>query len=647
MKKAIFVNILLVGGGIFFSFIIGELLLRILPIPGINFECLKYDEFNGSIYYPHCTLIYRNKRVGCIKRRTNSIGFPDDEHKREKLPLIYRIGFFGDSYTEALQVPIEDTFFKTIERDLKHYNVECLSFGHSGFGTLHSYLTCKKWHWYYDIDLVVYVFCENDLGDNVKEISGVSFYPSAILTQDGFKIDYSFRELYKYKTTKWFKILDYLTAHSLIFATISSRTKLLLKYGIKRKVKLEERKMATKSHKAIPDQNALPSTWPEEWRSYVEKLGERIIVKWKEMLERRNKKFVILYIPRESEIEKPDEEQDSWKLWLKNVCKKEKIYFIDPTPELLKKIKQGKEVFYDHLTSEGHKAVAESFIREFPEIIKEKINLKAKPQIDVRFYFGNQPNIYVEFFDNPAYNCNLYMYESDFEFLKFHKHTDSKVVLYHRIKKTPWVIIKTVIIPEANNTVEIVAKPQLDKGNYPEKEFPKEIPVPNLCCRLNHSPAFATVSRNPLPEFITRCFIFTKNGMTFLDRTKRHKISQDKEEEIPLVQTYLHLDKKISMQKEKQWAGISSDRYIVPVIGVVSKNRKYLLAIVNDSSFKMCQAWFCCLHNNPEWLPKNAPWPQRKWRIKIYAMENNVSLLFKKIIKDFPQLSKYRKYFRK
>jgi len=48
-----------------------------------------------------------------------------------------------------------------------------------------------------------------------------------------------------------------------------------------------------------------------------------------------------------------------------------------------------------------------------------------------------QPNIYVEFFDNPGYNYNLYMYESDFEFLRFYRKTNDKVVLYHLIKKIP------------------------------------------------------------------------------------------------------------------------------------------------------------------------------------------------------------------
>ena len=114
-----------------------------------------------------------------------------------------------------------------------------------------------------------------------------------------------------------------------------------------------------------------------------------------------------------------------------------------------------------------------------------------------------QPNIYDEFFDNPGYNC---------------------------IKKFPGQK-KTVKTPEANNTIEIVAKPQLDKENYPEKKFPEEIPI-NLYCRLNRSPVFTTVSRNSLPEFIARCFIFTKNGMTLLDKTKRHKILRDKKEDV-------------------------------------------------------------------------------------------------------------------
>ena len=68
---------------------------------------------------------------------------------------------------------------------------------------------------------------------------------------------------------------------------------------------------------------------------------------------------------KEQEMEKPTEDQDSWKPWLEDLCSKNGIVFIDPTPDLLKMKQSGKDVYYDHFTRDGHVAFAESFVDWF------------------------------------------------------------------------------------------------------------------------------------------------------------------------------------------------------------------------------------------------------------------------------------------
>jgi dienelactone hydrolase len=43
------------------------------------------------------------------------------------------------------------------------------------------------------------------------------------------------------------------------------------------------------------------------------------------------------------------------------------------------------------------------------------------------------------------------------------------------------------------------------------------------------------------------------------------------------------------------------------------------------------------MHNNPEWLPSDAPVDQRIWRLKIYVMENDFKQLISRIEDDFPE----------
>lgn len=365
-KKKILFVCFAISLSFIFSLGAAELILRIFPIPGIKIACTKFDELIGGTLYPSSTVIYSNRRGDFLRRKVNSWGYLDTEHKKEKGKFTYRIGFFGDSNVEAQQVALQDTFFRIIEKKLEKYNVECLAFALSGRGTLHSYLESARMTDPLDIDLVVYVFCENDIGDNIKEIKRSSYLPYAVLKKDAFEIDYSFREKYSFKNRFYYKLYLYLKNRSLVLGTIATRIKLLAKYGIKIEISEAERMMATKSKPGeIPQSTDLPSSWPDSWREHAKKLASVIILKWRDEITVQSREFTILYIPRESEMEKAIENQDSWKFWLESFCNKNNIVFIDPTENLIKVKLLNKDVFYDHFTKDGHKALAEAFVNWF------------------------------------------------------------------------------------------------------------------------------------------------------------------------------------------------------------------------------------------------------------------------------------------
>jgi hypothetical protein len=121
------------------AFLLGEIGLRLLPIPGLELEYQTYDDLIGSGLFPNATVIYRGDRGTAVKRKISRWGYLDADHGRDKPRGIYRIGFFGDSYTEARQVPLDSTFFRTVERELADYGVETLAFGMMGIGTVHEY----------------------------------------------------------------------------------------------------------------------------------------------------------------------------------------------------------------------------------------------------------------------------------------------------------------------------------------------------------------------------------------------------------------------------------------------------------------------------------------------------------------------------
>jgi hypothetical protein len=93
--------------------------------------------------------------------RINSNGMRDREHDLKRPDNTIRIAVLGDSETEAVQVPLERTYFSALERELSSAmapegrKVEVLSFGVGGYGLGPQYITLKQRVWQYDPQIVI------------------------------------------------------------------------------------------------------------------------------------------------------------------------------------------------------------------------------------------------------------------------------------------------------------------------------------------------------------------------------------------------------------------------------------------------------------------------------------------------------------
>lgn len=369
-RKKILFSLIALGIFAVLGFGIAELLLRVVPIPGVAFHTAYFDGTTGGRHYPNSTLIYRNNRGEYAKRKINSWGYPDVEHRIEKEPGVVRLGFFGDSFTEARQVPLENTFPRLIENELNQLNetnaVEVIIFGMSGRGTTQSYLESRIWADSLDLDFVYYVFCENDPGDNIPEITGTDRIPFAFSSGDSLVFDFSFRDRYQYKSGPLHRAWQYLKSRSLLCSVVQSRLMLIRQRGIKVRMDEAERGMAGRAEAgSIPQATHVPSSWPDSLRQRSKIVTERVILRWKRELEAGGRRFAIVYIPREMELMKPVELQDSWGAWLFGVCEQNDVEVIDPSPRFRNAREQGKELYYDHLTKEGHRLLAGVFVDYF------------------------------------------------------------------------------------------------------------------------------------------------------------------------------------------------------------------------------------------------------------------------------------------
>lgn len=245
-------------------------LLALLAVEG----ALRLAHVYPSFAVPDTTIGYRFRAgaryrwtdEGFSEGRMNSAGWRDHEYTEQKPAGTTRILFCGDSMTEALQVSLDSTFHKILERELNERrpagntsgapagdssnrpdgsapagntsgpaatgtpevpagnsqgrsaehrrHIEVLSLGRSGMGTTEEYLTYRKWGRRYNPDIVAVLFVLNDFVDNTRELDpGRDIRPYFVQQGDSLVLDKTFLTTPGFRTRAR---LDVLKAHSSI-----------------------------------------------------------------------------------------------------------------------------------------------------------------------------------------------------------------------------------------------------------------------------------------------------------------------------------------------------------------------------------------------------------------------------------------------
>jgi len=196
--KNILKNGMLCIAAVLFSLFIVEAVLRLI---GFSFPLFNvYNEHAGSWHEPGATGWYRNEGGAYIE--INADGLRDREHGLQKPEGTVRIAVLGDSYAEALQVPVEETFCSVLERRLNACNAfggqkaEVINFGCSGFGTAQELLALRHFVWKYDPDIVILAFLSgNDVRNNSKALEPEKERPFFISRNGRLDLDNTFRDL--------------------------------------------------------------------------------------------------------------------------------------------------------------------------------------------------------------------------------------------------------------------------------------------------------------------------------------------------------------------------------------------------------------------------------------------------------------------
>lgn len=200
----------------------------LLAVAGLGEEELfRLDRQLGTVHMTNKSITWRKE--GYAHSYLNADGMREPGITIEKPAGVYRIALLGDSQIEAIQVPLEKSYGKLLEKQLTeilHRPVEVLNFGVSGYSTVQEYLLMKRNVFKYQPDMVLLGYDGRDMFENwaSPDASLSNLRPYALkLPGHSLTIDDSgVKAWMKSPRGKFLTAIEWLRANSRIWGLFSS-----------------------------------------------------------------------------------------------------------------------------------------------------------------------------------------------------------------------------------------------------------------------------------------------------------------------------------------------------------------------------------------------------------------------------------------
>lgn len=298
------VNLGLTLCGLFMGVVIGEIGLRVANIEGYQ----KIGDFVDSaptIFHtsdpnlgwklkPGASGEWNGEGASLVQ--VNSEGLRDREHTKAKPPNTLRVAVLGDSFTEAIHVPVEQTFWSKLERKLGNCqavkgrkNVEVINFGVQGYGTAQELILLRKKVWDYSPDIVILAFfIGNDVINNSPKLEYDRYRPFFAYDASGNLVpDMSFRNLAPIdRNQKGVTFVDRMPSWLVNNSRILQIIKKIDLDTKKRELSEEFSNLITQNLKEPQD-----AAWQEAWR-----VTEGLIVTMRNEVVQKNADFLVVTI---------------------------------------------------------------------------------------------------------------------------------------------------------------------------------------------------------------------------------------------------------------------------------------------------------------------------------------------------------------
>ena len=127
-------------------------------------------------------------------------------------------------------------------------------------------------------------------------------------------------------------------------------------------------------------------------------------------------------------------------------------------------------------------------------------------------------------------------------------------------------------------------------------------------------------------NYVERSFVFTERGPTWLSETRRTEAALYRGGQVflpPWIEA-----------NDANPRPISADRVTNGIIGCVSGDQRWLLALASDRTFELFEGVYVCLHSDP-WIGGLQPGEVRRIRQRLYFLPNDPKTLLQRYRRDF------------
>lgn len=315
----------------------------------------------GSRFLPGTAVV--NERENVVRGRVNNLGFHDRDVDLDLDPSVRRIGFFGDSFVEALQVEEDSSFASRLEDRARAAGIplDAAAFGLSGSGADQSLFRSLHALEQVRLDDVVYVFFWNDFFDGFDESAKPRTWPFVKRDPRGA---YYFSGAYQHDRGP----------RGLAACARDAAKRLYLPAFLSyRLFKLRAQREAREGTDPARDDRALGlfakgDSVPEAHRAARDH-WEEVVRHWRDVCRARGVVFRVLYMPVEWETDDSTYAatfggavpRAGLASWVGAFCEREGIPFIDPTAAFVAATGgRGRDLYWGHLNYAGHRVLADT-----------------------------------------------------------------------------------------------------------------------------------------------------------------------------------------------------------------------------------------------------------------------------------------------